>query len=451
MPNDAARPWRRGRRLLADTTPLRDSPAFRRLWWGLGISNLGSQLTVVAVGLEVYAITGSTFSVGLLGLCALVPLIALGLYGGALVDAYDRRLVALSSAGVLWVVTIVLAVQAWFGVHSVAVLYTLVAIQSAATAVKNPARAAIIPRLIEPRLVPAANALQTIAWNIALTVGPLAGAALVAVFGYAIAYSIDALLFTVALWALKRLPSIPPVAADETGGDAAAGTPSTRRSRVVGISSVLEGLRYLATRPNVRMTFVLDLVAMILAFPRVLYPAVGVLYLGGGEATTGALAAAFAVGAVLAGVLSGGFSRARWQGRMIVWAIVAWGLSIAGFGVVLVVVGRAEPGSLVLPALVAAMVMLALAGASDAVSAVFRQTILQTATPDEMRGRLQGVFIVVVAGGPRLGELTVGAEAAWFGEGWAAVIGGLSCAIVVVLLVRRQPRFWRYDARDPQP
>jgi hypothetical protein len=434
-------------RLLADLTPLRVSPAYRRLWWGLGVSNLGAQLTVVAVGLQVYALTGSTLAVGTLGLFALVPLVVLGLYGGALVDHYDRRTVSLVASGVLWVVTIAIALQAWFDVESVGLLYGLTAVQSAAFALNNPARSAIIPRLLEPHLMPAANALQTLLHNVALTGGPLLGAVLVAWGGYEVAYTLDALLFTAALWAVWRLPAIPPEPADESE------TRDTRsgRKQVVGLGAVLDGLRYLATQPNVRTTFVVDLAAMILAFPRVLFPAVGIWYLGGGEATTGALAAAFAAGGILATLFSGGLTRVRKQGQVITWAITGWGLFIAAFGAVLLLAGRDRPGGVLLGALVAAGLALALAGAADSVSAVFRQTILQTATPDHMRGRLQGVFIVVVAGGPRLGELVLGAESSWWGEGWAAVAGGLACVVVLWVVVWLQPRFWRYDARHPEP
>ncbi|MBA8794436.1 MFS family permease [Friedmanniella endophytica] len=429
--------------VLLDLSPLRASAPFRRLWLGLGISNLGTQLTVVAVGLEVYAISGSTLAVGLLGICALVPLVALGLYGGALVDLYDRRRVALISSTGLWFVSIALAVQALLHANSVPLLYALVAVQSAGFAINNPARSAIIPRLIDARLLPAANVLQTIMWNVALTVGPLLGAFLVALADFSLAYGIDAVLFTFALWALWRLPELPPV----TAGDEDADRP--RRTR--GLTSVLEGLRYLATRPNVRMTFVVDLIAMIFAMPRVLYPAVGVLFLGGGATTTGVLNAAFAVGAVLAGLFSGRLVRIRRQARVIGWAITAFGLSVAGFGVVLTVVGRDRPPGPVLPAIVFACLFLAAAGGSDAVSSVFRQTILQSATPDDMRGRLQGVFIVVVAGGPRLGDLVLGSEATWWGENWAALVGGLTCVLLLGIVLATQRRFLAYDARHPEP
>lgn len=444
-------------KLLADTTPLRVSPAFARLWWGLGISNLGAQLTVVAVGLQVYDLTGSTLAVGVLGICALVPLVLLGLYGGALVDAYDRRKVALIASSVLWVVTIGLAVQAWAGAESVNLLYALVALQSAAFAVNNPARSAIIPRLLDPKLLPAANTLMTITWNISLTVGPLAAALIVSRWGFGIVYTVDVVCFTAALWALVQLPGMPPEHAhsgavgDLSGTAGADGADGAGGRRRVGLSSVLEGLRYLATRPNVRMTFLVDLAAMVFAMPRVLFPAIGVVIIGGGATTTGALTAALAVGGLLAGLFSGGLTRVHRQGLVIMWAIIGWGLSVAGFGLVLVLAGRSNPDEILVVALVAALAMLVLCGASDAISSVFRQTILQSATPDDMRGRLQGVFIVVVAGGPRLGDLVLGAQSSWWGEGWAAVVGGLTCIVVLLLLLRWQPRLLAYDARHPEP
>lgn len=435
-------------RLLADTTPLRVSPTFRRLWWGLGISNLGAQLTVVAVGLQVYSLTSSTLAVGILGICALVPLVVLGLYGGALVDAYDRRKVALIASSALWLVTIALAAQAWLGADSVNLLYALVALQSAAFAVNNPARSAIIPRLLDPKLLPAANTLMTMTWSVALTIGPLAAALIVSRWGYGIVYTVDVLCFTAALWALVQLPGMPPEPSHRGDDDGDAPADGPKR---VGLSSVLEGLRYLATRPNVRMTFLVDLAAMVFAMPRVLFPAIGVVIIGGGATTTGALTAALAVGGLLAGLFSGGLTRVHRQGLVIMWAIIAWGLSVAGFGMVLVLAGRSNPDQVLVVALVGALIMLVACGASDAISSVFRQTILQSATPDDMRGRLQGVFIVVVAGGPRLGDLVLGAQSSWWGEGWAAVVGGLTCVVVLLALLRWQPRLLSYDARHPEP
>ncbi len=437
-------------RLLIDTTPLQESPDFRRLWAGLGLSSLGTPLTLVAVGLEVYALTGSSFAVGGIGIAALVPLVITGLYGGAVLDVHDRRKVALSSAIVLWVVTALLALQAWLDVDQLWVLYALVAVQHGAYGINSPARTAIIPMLVPPRSLPAANALQTLVFNTTLMVGPVVGAMLVAHWDYEIAYTIDAVMFLAALWAMLRLPALPPgtVLYPHDGDAPVVSTAPTRRP---GLGAVVEGLRYLSTQPNVRMTFLVDLAAMVLAMPRVLFPAIGVVVLGGGESTTGLLTAAIAVGGVVAGLLSGGLTGIRRQGAMIVWSITVWGAGVAAFGAVLIAAGRTTPQHVILPALVVALVALAVCGAADNVSAIFRQSILQTAAPDDMRGRLQGVFIVVVAGGPRAGDMWLGTQASWWGEGVAALVGGLSCIVVLWLLVRWQRGFLAYDAAHPTP
>ena len=437
-------------RLFIDTTPLKESPDFRRLWAGLGLSSLGTQLTLVAVGLEVYALTGSSFAVGGIGIAALVPLVITGLYGGSILDVHDRRKVALLSAVVLWVVTALLALQAWLDVDQLWVLYALVAVQHGAYGINSPARTAIIPMLVPPRRLPAANALQTLVFNTTLMVGPVVGAMLVAQWDYEIAYTIDAVMFLAALWAMVRLPALPPgtVVYEHDGGVPAVATKPASRP---GLKSVVEGLRYLSTQPNVRMTFLVDLAAMVLAMPRVLFPAIGVVILGGGESTTGLLTAAIAVGGVVAGVLSGGLTGIRRQGAMIVWSITVWGAGVAAFGAVLIAAGRTTPQHVIVPALVAALVALAICGAADNVSAIFRQSILQTAAPDDMRGRLQGVFIVVVAGGPRAGDMWLGTQAHWWGEGMAALVGGLSCIVVLWLLVRWQHGFLAYDADHPTP
>lgn len=434
-------------KIFVDTTPLKESKDFQRLWWGLGVSNFGHQMTAFAVGLEVYDITKSTLAVGFLGLAGLIPLVVLGLYGGALVDVFDRRKISLMASIVLWSATIMLAVQAFMDLHNVYILYALVALQSAAFAVNNPARQAILPRLVRIELIPAANALMTTLWTIALMGGPFAAALLVDTVGFGWTYAVDAVLFTAALYAIWRLPSIkplPPTALDASG-EAEAQSPGRKR---VGLSSVLDGFRYLKTQPDVRMTFLVDLAAMILAMPRVLFPAIGMVVLGGGATTVAILTAALAGGTLLAGVFSGIFSRATRHGAIIVGAISCWALSVAAFGAVIVAAGRTEPTQPLWNYIALAALALAVGGASDEVSAIFRQTILQTATPDHMRGRLQGIFIVVVAGGPRLSELWIGAQATWWGEGMAALIGGLSCLVVLWILVAWRRQFLAYDSRN---
>ncbi|SNS66762.1 Transmembrane secretion effector [Micrococcales bacterium KH10] len=440
-------------RFLADITPLRESADFRRLWWGQGVASIGHQITVITVSLEAYHLTGSTWAVGMIGLCELVPLIVFGLYGGAIVDRVDRRKAALLATVVLWLTTVALALHAWLDAEKIGILYGLVAIQAAAYAVNSPARTAITPRLVRAELLPAANALQGAVGNLAMTVGPMLGALLVAMASFAAAYGLDAILMTAAMWAIWRLPPILPLTEDEAASPEIASQEQTaRRVRLPrGIASVWEGLRYLGTRPNVRMTFLVDLCAMIFAMPRVVFPAAGVLYLGGGEMTSGALITAIAVGGIVAMVFSGPVSRIHFHGRAIVWAIVGWALAILAFGFVLVAAGDTRPSGPVWWAITAAAVALAVAGACDSISAIFRQSVLQTATPDSMRGRLQGVFIVVVAGGPRVGDMTLGGGAELLSEGWVVVVGALLCLICLGLLVNANRGFLAYDARNPVP
>jgi len=414
----ARAPWRT---VLTDITPLRVSADYRRLWFGLSVGQLGQQMTAVAVAIQVFDLTGSSFAVGLVGLFALVPLVAFGLYGGAVADAVDRRKLGLVASLGLWLLSIVLAVQAFLGAGSVALLYAVVAVQAACFAVNNPARSAIIPRLLPPHLLPSANALSTASFNLGYTVGPLLGGVIYGAFGPAAAYGVDCVTFTAALYALWRLPPVPPLGV-------------VRRA---GLASVLEGLRYLRTRPNVLMTFLVDLCAMVLAQPRALFPAIAASFYGGGKATVGLLSASPAIGALAAVTLSGWIGRVRRQGRAIVMAVVAYGAVIAALGLSrLLWVG---------------VVLLALSGAADMVSSVYRNTILQVATPDDMRGRLQGVFIVVVAGGPRLGDFTSGSIASLTSETAAIVAGGTACVAATLLLAARYRGFLRYDATAPVP
>ncbi|KRE74380.1 MFS transporter [Arthrobacter sp. Soil762] len=421
-------------KLLADITPLRESPAFRRLWLGSAVSAVGSQLTLVAVSLEIYRLTQDSFYVGLLGVFALVPLVFGGLLGGSIADSHNRRTVALLATSVLWMTTGLIALQSWLQLGNVWILYLLVALQSGAQAINQPARSAIIPTLIRKELLPAANALSMMSFGLALTVGPLLAGVLVAWVGFGWTYTIDFISFAFVLWAVFRLPSMPP-------------SGSAGRA---GIRSVIEGFRFLGTRPNLRMTFIIDLVAMILAQPRALMPAIGALMIGGGETTVGILLASSAVGAFLAGLFSGPLGHVRWQGSAVVWSVMGWGASIAGFGVVVLLAGRTDDGGATVW-LVPAALCCALAGIADSISAVFRNTILQAAAPDHLRGRLQGVFIVVVAGGPRVGDLLAGGGTKILSEGWVLLLGGVLCIAVAWLAAQLQPGFRQYDARDPVP
>jgi len=232
-------------------------------------------------------------------------------------------------------------------------------------------------------------------------------------WGFPAAYGLDALLFTVGLYAAVRLPSIRPL------GE------STRP----GARSVLEGLAYIATRPVLLLSFAVDIVAMVLAMPRALFPEVAESrFDGAGDAAW--LFAAIAIGSVVAGLASGWIGRVRRQGLALVGAVVVWGVAVALAGLA--------------PSLWLVVLLLAVGGAADLVSAVYRQTILQTYAPDEMRGRMQGVFIVVVAGGPRLGDVRAGAGAEAFGATASWVGGGIACVVLVIVLAVAMPALVRY-------
>ena len=417
-------------RLFVDLTPLRASKPYRRLWSAMGISNIGQQMTAVAVGLQVYELTDSSFMVGLVGLFQLVPLVGFGLYGGTLSDAFDRRLVGLISALGLWACSVGFLIQSSLGLESVAVLYGLIAIQSGFFAVGNPARQAIIPRLVGRDLLPAANALGMLTWSVGFTIGPLLGGILVATSGtVTLPYLVDVIGFGVVVWAMWRLPKLPPIIIP--------GDPVPR----AGWAALKEGFVFLKGKRNLQMTFYEDIIAMVFGMPRALFPAIAAQWYGGSvrdvATVLGLLAAAPALGALLSGVFSGPLGRVRWQGRAIVISIVVWGAAIAAFG-----------GVRWLPL---ALLFLAIAGAADNVSAVFRATILQAATPDEYRGRLQGVFTVVVAGGPRLGDVEAGTVAVMFGETVSVISGGIACVLLAVGLARAVPSFWQYDAHHPVP
>ncbi|MGY3336138.1 MFS family permease [Streptomyces filamentosus] len=412
-------PQEEKRRIFADLTPLRTSADYRRLWFGNTVSWIGQGMTALAVSLQVYDITGSAFSVGLVGLCSLVPLVVFGLYGGAIADTVDRRALGLAGATGSAVLSAALAAAAFAGFHRVWFLYAIVALQAVCAALNSPARSAMIPRLIPPEQLRAANALNSMVMTFGTLVGPSLGGVIVGLAGYQTAYTIDALAFSASLYAMWRLPAMPP---EHTGAERA---------------SVLDGLRFLGTRPNLRATFVSDLFAMILAQPKALFPAVAALWFGGDAKTTGLLVAAPAFGALMGGVVSGWQGRIRHHGQAILVAVAAWGLAIAAFGL-----SRN---------LWIGLLCLAAAGYADTSSMIFRNTMMQVAAPDEMRGRLQGVFIVVVAGGPRLGDFVAGSVAGLTSPAVAITGGGLACVLAIAVFALYARGFRRYDAHDPKP
>ncbi len=416
---EPTRSWWRS--VVTDVRPLQVSAPYRRLFFGNTVAQLGQQMSTVAVAIQVYALTHSSFYVGLVGMFALVPLVVLGLYGGAIADAVDRRTLALVASAGLWAVSIALTAQAFAGNGSVWFLYGCVAVQSGFYAINNPARSAMVPRLLDKELLPAAAALNMASFNLGFTFGPMLGALAIKWQGFGAAYAIDVVTFSAAYYALVRMPRMPPL----------------ENSPRAGLRSVADGLRFLRRSPNLRMTFVLDLCAMVLAQPRALFPALAFKVYGGGAGVVGLLQSAPAAGAVVAFLFSGWVSRVHRQGFAIVVAVLVYGAAVGGVGLTDV--------------LWLGVLFLAVSGMADMVSAAYRSTILQVAAPDQLRGRLQGVFIVVVAGGPRAGDFLAGSVASSVGERAALVLGGLACIAGVLTACALSRRFLDYDARHPTP
>ncbi|MBO0979565.1 MFS transporter [Microbacterium sp. SD291] len=423
---------------LIDLSPLRRSPAFARMWIGSVLAGIGGQLTIVTVMLHVFGLTGSTFAVSMIAVAGLVPMILAGLYGGMLADAFDRRLVALIAATVAFASTALLATLTWTGGETIWWLYALSMLNSAANSVGMATRTAIVPRLIPRDMLAAASALNGVAFGLTVMAGPALAGILVALTGYGWTYTIDVVLMLSMFLGLWTLPSLRPEG-------------ETVRP---GLQSLADGWRFLRRAGNIRAQYILDIIAMTFGQPLVLFPALGTVLLGGGAVTTGILTAAVAVGAFGSSLLSGRVVQYRWHGRGIERAVQAYGASILLFGVVLLIGAFSAPATERQPhvgLIVAACIALALSGACDNVSSIYRNTMMQAAVPDAMRGRLQGVFIVVVAGGPRVGALYAGTLATLTTLWFPPLLGGLLVIALVAFLARRSPRFHQYDAENPEP
>jgi len=401
--------------LFADVSPLRHSRNFRRLWAGQTISAMGSQLTLVALAYQTFHLTHSTFMVGLLGFVGLVPLLAGSLWGGTLADAWDRKRVLTLTQFAMAIAVGGLAVNAALDHPEVWVLFVCAAASAGFQGMDWPARRAALPVLVSAEDVTAAVTLQTTTMALSMVVGPAVGGILIARLGLSTVYLIDVATYAVSLTVVLLLPRLVP-----SGG----GTP-------MGFRSMAQGFRHLKGERLLSATYLIDLNAMIFGMPRAVFPALAVHLYGGGAGVVGLLYAAPGAGALVGSLVTGWTARIRHQGRAIAACVVVWGGTIAIFGVVRILwVGLA---------------LLAVAGAADVISAVFRQNVQQRAVPDHLQGRLSGTFFAVVAGGPRLGDLETGVAAAIGGPEFAVWSGGLACVVGVGILLWRVPELWADD------
>ncbi|MEU5703959.1 MFS transporter [Streptomyces aurantiacus] len=408
------------RRWAMDTRPLR-RPAYRRLWSSTIVTAVGSQLTAVAVPKQIYDITGSSAWVGYASFAGLLPLVVFALWGGAIADSVDRRKLLLVTNTGIAVTSLLFWIQAVTGLASVAVLMVLLALQQAFFGLNSPARVASIARLVPKEELAAANALGSTVMQTGLVAGPLLAGALIPVVGLAELYLIDALALCATVWAVYKLPALPPL----TAAAAAAGR--------AGLKAIVEGFRYISLHQVLLLSFLADIIAMVFGMPRALFPQLASqTYAPYGEGLAlGLLFAAIPIGAVLGGLVSGTFSGARRHGLMVIVAVVAWGVAVTGFGLS--------------SNLWVAVAFLAVAGVADMVSMVFRGAILLSAVTDELRGRMQGVFTVVVAGGPRLADVLHGTAGSALGARTAVAGGGLLVVVSTLVLAITMPALRRYS------
>lgn len=387
------------RRILMDIRPLKESPAYRRLWAGQSLSAVGSQMTVFAVSLQVYTITHSSAAVGAVGLMLAVPAIAFSLLGGTFGDATDRRKLVLYTSICLAGVSTLFAVQAFADLHQVWLLYCLVVVQSLLGSVNTPARRTFMPRLLPPEQIPAGAALSLITVHVSSTAGPALAGVVAGTWGLKACYLIDALSFAAALYGVARLPAMPPTA------------PGTRP----GLQAVREALHFIRTNQIISGAFLADLSATVLGTPTALFPAINTEHFGGTAQTLGLLTAAPAIGGLMGAALSGPVRQVSHHGRAMLIACAIWGAAIAAFG-------GARNLWLALPLLV-------LAGAVDAVNVMLRTSMVQVTTPDTFRGRVSAAEYLVGVGGPQLGNFRAGTVGSLTSPTIGAVSGG--CATVV--------------------
>jgi MFS family permease len=398
-----------------DITPLRRHRDFRLLFIGRLVSFFGSMITVVAVPYQVYQLSHSVLLVGFLGLTELAALIAFAMLGGALADAADRRTMVLLSEAGLMIGSLLLAGNSLLATPLMWLIFAVAALQGAFDALQRPSLDALLPRLVDRNELKAAAALGSLRGTVGMIAGPALAGVLIAVAGLPVTYLVDVATFVVGLVCLLLMRAVPPPL------DAA--RPS--------IARVLEGLRYAKSRPELMGTYVVDIVAMLFGMPMALFPAIAQSL--GGPSVLGLLYAAPAVGALCFAATSGWTRRVHRHGMGVIVAATVWGGAIIGFGLI--------------PGLIAALAFLALAGAADMASGVFRQVIWNQTIPDSLRGRLASIELLSYSVGPMLGNFEAGVVASAFSVRTSILSGGVLCVVGVAICAIALPVFRSYDER----
>ena len=402
-----------------DVRPLRRHREFRLLWIGQLVSFFGTMVTSVAIPYQVYQLSHSTLLVGALELVSFVPLMTLGLVGGAFADAHDRRRMVLLCGAVMMATTAGLAGNALLAHPVMALIFVVEFFRSAVYAIQRPSLDALLPRLVERDELIAAGALNGLRSTFGMIVAPALGGVMIAFLGLPVTYGVELLGFAFSLLTLWMMRAVPP----PTGAER------------VSAGRILEGVRYARSRQELVGTYAVDMVAMFFGMPEALFPAIAD-HLGGAR-VLGLLFAAPAIGSLLTTAASGWTNRVHRHGRAVVMAAIAWGLAIIGFGLA--------------RDLWLALVCLGLAGSADMISGIFRMVIWNQTIPDRLRGRLAGIELISYTSGPTLGNFEAGAVAAAFGITASIVSGGVLCVLGAAACALLLPRFRRYDSRTPLP
>jgi hypothetical protein len=411
-----SRRFARARSIALDISLLRDSTAFRALWIGQIIALAGTQMRIVAVPWQVFQITRSTVAVGLIGLVEVVPLILFSIWAGAIADRMDRRKMLWRTQAGLLVTSLALAAVSLQESPSLAAIYSLTALSSALSALERPAFTSMIPSLVGEDRLTQAMALRQVVFQTTQIVGPMLGGLMIAAFDISWVYVIDAATFAAANVALRWAPPSLP----EHAGDASQ------------LELIREGLGFAFRTPIILSIFLIDLVAMVFGMPRAVFPALAERVFEIGAGGVGLLYSAPSIGALVAALTGGWVNRVRRQGRYVIVAVAVWGAAITLAGVCLF-------------SLPLTLFFLAVAGGADVISAILRGAMLQAATPDSLRGRVSAANLMVVTGGPRLGDLEAGLVAGVVGAPASVVIGGAACLVGTAVVARAIPALDRYE------
>jgi MFS family permease len=411
-------------RLLTDITPLRENPAFRRLWLGTMLSRTGSAMTTFAITLQTYDLTRSTAAVGGIGLAGFIPLLLIAVPGGTLADRVDRRRLVLVVTICQVAASGVLFALASFGGASLWALYAIVVAQSALGAVNAPAQQTFIPRLVPEAQRAAAMALNRIIFQVMMIAGPALAGVITAGTGVRGCYLADVASFAGALWGVARLPAMPPA----TAGPAPAG--STAPERRSGLALTLEGLTFIRRTPVLCGAFLADVNATFFALPLSLFPAINAERFGGNPRTLGLFVTAIGVGGLVSAVFAGPLRQLPRLGLVMLACVAVWGGAFALFAVA--------------PSLWLTLLALGLAGFADTFTVVVRGMVVQNTTPDEFRGRVNAADFLVGAGGGQLGSLEAGLVGSWTTPVISALSGGLATVVGAVAIGALLPAFRRY-------